>query len=114
MIICARPSTVAEPPISFFMVSMPAEFFRSSPPLSKHTPLPTSVSFGAPGTPHGVDQRKILFQKFVAENDGKLCAMLLRQIACGCGKFFRSHIIGWRVDEVARQEHALGDARDIR
>ena len=46
MTICARPSTQAAPPMSFFIVSMPDEFFRSSPPVSKHTPLPTRVTFG--------------------------------------------------------------------
>ena len=44
MIICARPSTQAAPPMSFFMVAMPAEFFKSNPPVSKQTPLPMSVT----------------------------------------------------------------------
>ena len=44
---CASPSAVAPPPMSFFMLSMPASFLMSSPPVSKHTPLPTSVIFGS-------------------------------------------------------------------
>ena len=46
MIIWARPRTWAAPPISFFMSSILAAPLRSSPPLSKQTPLPTSVIFG--------------------------------------------------------------------
>src|SRR6185437_10670031 len=51
MIACARPSIVAAPPMSFFISFMPLDGFRSSPPVSKHTPLPTSVTFGALGSP---------------------------------------------------------------
>ena len=32
--------------MSFFMISMALSGLRSSPPVSKHTPLPTSVIFG--------------------------------------------------------------------
>jgi hypothetical protein len=54
----------------------------SRPPLSKHTPLPTSVSFGSLGLPqfssisrgarvgraaHGVDGREVLLQQRVAD-----------------------------------------------
>ncbi len=49
--ICANASVHAAPPISFFISSMPAEGFRSSPPLSKQTPFPTRVTRGAPGSP---------------------------------------------------------------
>ena len=49
--ICASASTLAAPPISFFMISMPADGFKSSPPLSKQTPLPTSVTLGWAGSP---------------------------------------------------------------
>ncbi len=37
--------------MSFFMISMPLDGFRSSPPVSKHTPLPTSVTLGCVGSP---------------------------------------------------------------
>ena len=61
--------------MSFFMISMPLSGLMSSPPVSKHTPLPTSVIFGccriAPGevdqarrarrgAADRVDQRKVL------------------------------------------------------
>src|SRR6478672_10808272 len=42
---------VAAPPMSFFMLSMPAAGLRSSPPVSKHTPLPTSVTLGSLSLP---------------------------------------------------------------
>ncbi len=47
MIILATASTFAAPPMSFFMFSMPPAGFRSSPPVSKQTPLPISVTLGA-------------------------------------------------------------------
>ena len=48
----ATASTVAAPPMSFFIISMPVDALRSSPPVSKHTPLPTSVTFGSLSRPH--------------------------------------------------------------
>ena len=51
MIIRASPRTCAAPPMSFFMRSMPWAGLMSSPPESKHTPLPTSVTLGASGGP---------------------------------------------------------------
>jgi hypothetical protein len=47
----ARPSTFAAPPMSFFIRSMLLLGLMSSPPVSKQTPLPTSVTFGAPLRP---------------------------------------------------------------
>ena len=49
--ISASASTLAAPPMSFFMISMPLDGFRSSPPVSKQTPLPTSVTLGWAGSP---------------------------------------------------------------
>ena len=51
MTICASASTLAAPPMSFFMISMPLDGFRSTPPVSKQTPLPTSVTFGCDASP---------------------------------------------------------------
>ena len=42
---------IAAPAMSFFMLSMLEAGFRSSPPESKHTPLPTSVTLGALSSP---------------------------------------------------------------
>ncbi|MCY1375282.1 hypothetical protein D9M69_626890 [compost metagenome] len=52
MMVEASPSTLAAPPISFFMSSMPLAGLMSRPPVSKHTPLPTSVIFGSLSLPH--------------------------------------------------------------
>ena len=46
MIICASASAVAAPPMSFFMLSMEDSGLMSSPPESKQTPLPMSVTRG--------------------------------------------------------------------
>ncbi len=40
---CMAPSTLAEPPISYFISSMPSPGFRLMPPVSKVMPLPTST-----------------------------------------------------------------------
>ena len=47
IIISASASTPAAPPISFFISSMPAAGLMSRPPVSKHTPLPTSVTLAS-------------------------------------------------------------------
>ena len=52
MIACASPSMIAAPAMSFFIMRMPDAGFRSSPPESKHTPLPTKVTLGASSAPH--------------------------------------------------------------
>ncbi len=51
MIAWASASTITAPAMSFFISRMPEAVFRSSPPLSKHTPLPIRVTFGAAGSP---------------------------------------------------------------
>ena len=47
----ASPSAVAAPPMSFFINRMALDGFKSRPPLSKQTPLPTSVTLGWAGLP---------------------------------------------------------------
>ena len=42
----ARPRTVAAPPMSFFIISIAFDGFRSSPPESKLMPLPIRVTAG--------------------------------------------------------------------
>ena len=49
--ILARPSALAAPPMSFFMFPIAAGGLTSSPPVSKHTPLPTIVTLGADSLP---------------------------------------------------------------
>ena len=47
----ARPIAVAAPPMSFFIRPIDDAGLMSSPPVSKQTPLPTSVTFGASSRP---------------------------------------------------------------
>ena len=47
----ASASACAAPPMSFFMLRMPAAAFRSSPPVSKQTPLPHSTICGCAASP---------------------------------------------------------------
>ena len=59
MIMWARPRTLAAPPMSFFISSMPEDGLMSRPPVSKVTPLPTSVTFGVIGpAPDEVDETR--------------------------------------------------------
>ena len=53
----ARPSVCAAPPISFFIISMALDGFRSRPPVSKVMPLPMSVIRG-PSVPHFISIRR--------------------------------------------------------
>ena len=48
----ANARAMAAPPMSFFISAMPDDGFKSSPPVSKHTPLPTRVTFGSLSRPH--------------------------------------------------------------
>ena len=129
MIMCASASAVAAPPMSFFMLSMPASGLMSRPPVSKQTPLPTSVTRGCSSSPHdmsisrgaaarggaadGVDQRKILRQQIVAD-DGADCGAVTRgKLPRGVFELGRAHIVRRRIDEIARQRHAFDDALQI-
>ena len=51
MIAWPSASVIAAPAMSFFIIRMPEAGFRSRPPVSKHTPLPTKVTFGALTSP---------------------------------------------------------------
>ena len=71
----ASASATAAPPMSFFMSAMPAPVLMSKPPLSKHTPLPTSTTCGRPAP---ADQR-------ISASRG--AAALARPTAWMAGKF---------------------------
>ena len=62
MSMCASASATAAPPMSFFISAMPELGLMSRPPLSKHTPLPTSVSARerprAPGGDQAISARR--------------------------------------------------------
>jgi len=48
----------AAPPMSFFMRRIPSAVLMSRPPESKHTPLPTSASFGCFGLPQWISSSR--------------------------------------------------------
>jgi hypothetical protein len=58
MIIIASASTLAAPPMSFFISSIEEAGLMSRPPVSKQTPLPTSVSLGAPFLPQRISRSR--------------------------------------------------------
>ena len=58
MISCASASACAAPPMSFFMIRIHAGCLRSSPPVSKQTPLPTIAMRGSSGLPHSSSIRR--------------------------------------------------------
>ena len=58
MIMSARPIAVAAPPMSFFISPIEAGGLMSSPPVSKQTPLPTRVTFGASARPQARSSRR--------------------------------------------------------
>jgi hypothetical protein len=115
--------------MSFFMFSMPASDLMSSPPVSKHTPLPTSVIFGAAGSPQPMSiSRGARGEAWpTAWISGKFCfnrlsptmtlergAVPARERLRRVRKLAGPEIVGRRVDEIACERHALGDARELR
>ena len=120
---------VAAPPMSFFMLSMPASDLMSSPPVSKQTPLPISVTLGCEGSPQvmsirrggrsgrgaadRVDEREVLAQEILADDHLHAGAVLGRQRARGVFELRRAHVVRRRVDQVAREEDALGDPAQV-
>ena len=126
--ICASASTLAAPPMSFFMISMPLDGFRSSPPVSKHTPLPTSVTLGCAASPQvkSISRGARVEAMPTAWISGKFCfsssspTMQLklapkRVASClrGLRQLFRPHVVGRRVDEVAREAGRFRHPRDV-
>ena len=100
----------------------------SSPPVSKHTPLPTSVTFGAAGSPQVRSIRRgaraaarptaWISGKFCLSNavaDGRLNARAMprREVARGLLQLGGPEIVRRRVDQIARERHAVGDAREV-
>ncbi len=60
-----------------------------------------------------MDQGIVLLEQRVADDDGEFRAVLFCDIAGGGGELFGSHVVGRRVDEVAAEKDAGGDARDF-
>ena len=114
--------------MSFFMLSMPLSGLMSSPPVSKHTPLPTSVILGwrwiAPGdvdqarragggAADRVNEREVLLEQVVADDRAHICAVAMRERARGLFELRRTHVVRRRVDEIARQADAFDDAGEV-
>ena len=129
MIIEARPSTLAAPPMSFFISSMPLDGLMSRPPVSKQTPLPTSVTLGASLSPQtmsisrgaSAEARptawiigKFCVEELVALDHRDLGLVLCRKAAHGLLQRIRPHVVGRRVDQVAGQEDAVANTLDAR
>jgi hypothetical protein len=49
-----------------------------------------------------VDQRKILRGEIVTGDAVEVCAEAVGEILRSLRQFFRPHIVGWRVDQIAR------------
>ena len=64
---------------------------------------------GGGGAADGMDQRKILFQQFVADHGGDRRGVARGELARRLFELRRPHVIGRRVDEIARQCHAFDD-----
>ena len=101
----ASASTSAAPPMSFFMRIMPLEGLMSRPPVSKHTPLPTSVTSGAPrlapahvdearlaraALAHLIDEWIVLPQQVLADDDPALGFVLQRETLHGFAELRRA------------------------
>ena len=128
MIMWASASTLAAPPMSFFISSMALSGLMSSPPVSKQTPLPTSVTLGAAGSPQlmsikrggrgsgtadRMDQRKVVLQQIVADGHADGRAVARGERGRGVGEFAGTHVVRGRVDEVAGEIHGLDDAAEV-
>ena len=104
---------------------MPDAGLMSSPPESKHTPLPTIATRGigriAPcqldqarralargGAADGVDHR-IAFGQRIALHDGEARAAIVGDLLGRGGEFGRAQVGGGRIDEIAHQRDRLGE-----
>ena len=63
---------------------------------------------------HRMDKRIIGLQQRIAHDHREFRAMLPCKRARRFCQLFRPHVVGRRVDQVARQEHSIGNARDLR
>ena len=130
MTIAASPIAVAAPPMSFFISPIEAGGLMSRPPVSKQTPLPTSVTFGAPvaapaqieqprrlggGGAHRLDHRQVRRpERRGAADHRRLGAVPRRQRHEGGLERLGAHVARRRVDQRLRQRRAAGDALEPR
>ena len=129
MIMCASASTVAAPPMSFFMLQHGALGLEIEPAGVEADALADQRHLGMRRVaPAQVDQprRARAAARPTAWMSGKFCfeqssptmradfrAVALGERAGGGFELGRPHVVGRRVDEIAGQRDALGDAGQI-
>ena len=115
--------------MSFFMLSMPDAGLRSRPPVSKHTPLPTSVTLGSLSLPQvrSISRGARVLARPTAWIIGKFCfsrssptddldlgAVLLGELLRRGRELDRPHVGRRRGDEIARQADRFDHRRRAR
>ena len=65
------------------------------------------------GGADGVDEREAVGEKALADDLGEDGAVAEREVAGGIGEFGGTEIVGGGVDQIARQDDAVGDAGDL-
>ncbi len=65
------------------------------------------------GAADGMDQRKVLLEKIVTDDCRKFRVVARRKLARSVLELGGAHVVGRRVDEIARQRHALDDAFNL-
>ena len=127
MISWARASACAAPPMSFFISRIPLAGLMSSPPLSKHTPLPMMAMRGSLSRPQSSsirrgralarraapdrgDHREAAVE-LVAVGDLDLGAGFVAERADRGLELGRAEVGGGGVDEVADQRGRLAPRR---
>ncbi len=66
------------------------------------------------GAADRVDQRIVGFEERIAGDHGDAGVERLGHLARGLFEIGRPHVVGRRVDQIAREEHAFGETRDQR
>ena len=60
-----------------------------------------------------MNERKVLRHEIVTNDGTHGCSMPVREHARGVLEFLRSHVVGRRVDEIAREKDSLDDAGKV-
>ncbi len=111
--------------MSFFISSIPEAGLMSRPPVSKVTPLPTSVTLGASSRPHEkstsrggfgrraadrVDERQVGADQIVAAHDRDAGVKILGEPDASCSSALGPSTLARRIDEIAPVSDRLRDA----
>ena len=65
------------------------------------------------GPADGVNQRKVLLHEIVADDAAEVSAKARREPLRRQRQFFRTHVVGWRIDEIAGQRRGVSHPRDV-